>query len=854
MQKVFTYKEASNYFRKLLDNGELAGHSYLFLGKEGTGKTQLLGVLDEYAKKSGFKVFRARSYASNEALMYQAYNELLNQYFGTFKERTLPEIVEAFSSGERSQAEKIIFIIDGLENMLQNSRELFIYLSRTSQRLGFAIFGTITEDYVEDGHSIVRFLNLVSNEPDIRLVNFERATLEDIKFLLKELGYNLPVSFVQEVFRLTNGNIRSLSYTLRYYQDQGIINEKHELEEVTYRYFPIPPSSELRFEQIIRELGRNERTVLEVISLIQEELSPRFISVLTQLGRESTVEALEKLKRYGLVSESNLNYSIVNTRIGDIVINSIYTNGGYIITDSFVSQEVFRDLPFITRLKVYQLRKDRENMEDLVNHEWRDIIDKISYISFSQDLFENIQKIVTGKEAKAHLSLMVAQSLQNMGDLAKAMEIYTSEEIKEIEPVYSHLSAAKLQQRMDQYRLSLDACESLLKRDDVSEYDRVTLLNLIAINYSSLNLQDTGEQYALESIKLAEKNGFNDLLADALSTMGTLMVRRFDLKKALEHYQKSLDICQTKKLFDRELLMLNNVAIIYSYWGDYDQSAKMLTEIIEKSYISGELMSRAYATYNLCEIYYNIGKKDDFRSYFPSAAGLVRMVTDGNLAYPFFRFASLVSLDMMLFDSGRKYSEELLRIASAIGNDNRVVFARGLGIMNQDEPSPEAQKELEDILMKEINDADDFLPTWYFMGGLHFCLKGDLDKAEISLERVRKSANILGDSLGFMVAELGDAFRALMKGDRKTLGEIARKGFHPGNDGTVFKILTEQFVSYCDGTVTEDQETMVPDTIVNLSAMVLMGMKPAGIERGGLDNFMYFLKCRHIIGKEAIPI
>ena len=351
MQKVFTYKDANQFFREQIDRSLLSGRSFVLLGKEGTGKTQLLDDLEEHARSCKYRVYRTRSYSSNEALMYQAYNELLNQFNGEFKERPLPEIVDTFSNIYPEKAKKILFIIDGLENMLQLSREFFIYLSRIAARLGFSIFGTITEDYVEDGHSIVRFLNLISNEAYIQLVNFEKANIEDIKFLLKEMGYKLPVSFVQEVFRLTNGNVRSLSYTLRYYQDQGIINDRQELEEVTYRYFPIPPSSELRFEQIIKELNSEERSILEVVSLIQEELSPSFIAQLTQMDRKMVLDALEKLRSFGLVMANNLNYSIINSRLSEIVMKSIYSKGGYIISEDFVKQAVFQNLPFITRLR-----------------------------------------------------------------------------------------------------------------------------------------------------------------------------------------------------------------------------------------------------------------------------------------------------------------------------------------------------------------------------------------------------------------------------------------------------------------------------------------------------------------------
>lgn len=855
MQKVFNYRDASNYFRTKLSDFKLDGQSFVFIGREGTGKTQLLNVIEKRARIIGYQVFRARSYSSNEALMYQAYNELLNQVKYEFKERALPEIVDAFSSFNPEDARKTIFMIDGLENMLQHSRELFIYLSRIAVRLGFTIFGTITEDYVEEGYSVVRFLNLVSQEPDIQITKFEKANIEDIKFLLKEAGYNLPASFIQEVFRLTNGNVRSLVYTLRYYEDQGIINEKQELEEVTFRYFPIPPSSEMRFEQIIGDLNEIEMTVLEVVSLIQEELAPSFIADLTQYPRKEIVNALTKLNRFGLLMENNLNYSILNSSVADIVLKSIYSRGGYVISENFVKQEVFKALPFITKLKVHELRKDPASIEDLVNSQWRDLVDRMGYLGVSQELFIKLQKSVTGKEAKAHLALMAAQSMQEVGDFESAMQIYLSEGIVAVEPVYAKLSEAKLHQKFDRFQESIDACNEVLKMGNVGDYDYVSALIVISTNYSALNRADQGEKYANDALALAREHGFKDLESDALGTIGTLRVRRFDLEGALSNYETALDITQKAKYFDRELLVLNNIAIIHSYWGEFEESARMLTEIIEKSYMSGELISRAYATYNLCEIYYNTGRKEDFRSYFPSAAGLVRLLSDSNLSYPFFRFATLASIDMMNIESGSKYSEELLKISRSLGDENKEIMARGLYIMTQKEFSRELATELEDIFSKDINDPDDFLPSWFLISLMYHCLRGNREQAHLSFVRLKKVSETLGDSLGMMVAELGAAFDHLLNGNLTELGNIGSKGFLIGGKTRVFPVLARHFEHYSSGTLTEEEKVEIPDTIVNLTAMILMGEVPAGIPRDeGMDNFNYFMKCREIVGKKTVPI
>ena len=854
MQRVFNFREAYAYFSDQYEKGLLTGQSYVFYGKEGSGKTYLLDLLERMSKKDGRNVFRSRSFSSNEALMYQAYNELLNQFYGEFKERPLPEIVEAFSSMDADKLRGSVFIIDGLENMLQNSRDLFIYFGRVAAKRGFTVLGTITENYVEDVKSIMRFLDLITNEENILQVNFERTNLEDIKFLLKLDGFKLPPSFIQELYRLTNGNVRTLKYTLQYYLDQGIINQKKSLEEVTYRYFPIPPSAEIRFEQIIKSLDEKEKAVLEVISLIQDDLTPGFVKDLTQLERNEVIEALEKLSSLGLVTHVNLNYSILNSRLSDIVLKLVYSSPGYIISDNFVKQPVFKSLPFITRLRVYELRKDGTSIEDLVNSEWRPFIDRISYIAFSHDLFTNLQDIVRSKEAKAHLALMVAQALQNLGDFEGAMEIYSSGEVAEVEPVFAKLSEARLFQKLDRLSESMEVCKNILNMKDLEPYDKVSTMIVLAVNYSFSNMLDDGIKLSSESAEMASKHDFPDLLSDSYGTLGTLMVKKFDLKKALEWYNKALELSQRNKFFDRELLVLNNVAIIHSYWGQLDRAASMLAEIIEKSYISGELLSRAYATYNLCEIYYNIDKKDEFRSYFPSAAGLVRMVGEGNLAYPFFRFASLVSLDIMNTESAIKYTQELLKVAKSLLNKEKEDISRGLYLLAQPTLSPSLQEELETLFQKEMNEVDDFLPVWYLFGGVYFCLMGDAQKANDTFSRQKKAAVTMGDSMGFFYAKIGSAFQLLIGNNKPDLKKLIDERFSIGEYQDVYAKFQAMFSDYLkeDGSVQKHVSDV--DAYFNLAAAVLMGLNPGGIERGEMNNFNYFQKCRFELGKKVDPI
>ena len=44
----------------------------------------------------------------------------------------------------------------------------------------------------------------------------------------------------------------------------------------------------------------------------------------------------------------------------------------------------------------------------------------------------------------------------------------------------------------------------------------------------------------------------------------------------------------------------------------------------------------------------------------------------------------------------------------------------------------------------------------------------------------------------------------------------------------------------------------MPESTIHLAVMVLMGLRPAGIEmEDGIDKYSYFIKCKEIIGKRV---
>ena len=60
------------------------------------------------------------------------------------------------------------------------------------------------------------------------------------------------------------------------------------------------------------------------------------------------------------------------------------------------------------------------------------------------------------------------------------------------------------------------------------------------------------------------------------------------------------------------------------------------------------------------------------------------------------------------------------------------------------------------------------------------------------------------------------------------------------------------FLKYSMDELSKEERESMPESTIHLAVMVLMGLRPAGIEmEDGIDKYSYFIKCKEIIGKRV---
>ena len=774
MERLLSYSQAYEHLERALSSLPVKTTTYLVIGRRGYGKTLLLNQLRKIGENINPTVFSAESSSGGDVFRLYPFNDILNQVTSESRDRSLEEIVDGFRHEFLKRKGVNIVAISGLEMLDQQQRDLFVYLSQISVSSNFLLFGTIAEER-ELEHEL-SFPPINNVNVSLEIIRLKRPVNEDFAFFLKITGYRIPDNFLAELTRLVNGSFEMLTYCLKYYEEQGIINHDRELQEASFRFFPIPPSIEVTYRRIISQLGPEEKRILQILALVGEDLPVDYLKRVTGLEPGNLLEILDRLEEKNLISTKNFNYRIDNQSLSDMIFEEMSSSSGQKNLQDFMSSKAYEDLQFVTKLKLFSKVKDARNIEKTVIQEWNKVLKSGFTSSVSSQFFLSLEKLISDPKAKNALKIMAADTLLQENNVSKAYEIYTSPEIMDSFPEISLLGKARVLWKNNAYDEAIETCKTLIDE----EYDNSTrgYACIIAANsYYSKNDFRKSMEYSILAEKISKENGLNDILADSLNAMGNNSVKEFDLDGAQALYSKSLEINRKLKRFDKILQSLNNIAIILSYRGKYEEAIEMLQDLISESYITGDLVSRAYALYNLSEIFYNSGRLDDSLKLIGSTERLVVNLNDSNLSYPFYRFLTILNLNIFKPGKAFKYAEIMEVEATRIGNIEWKNISIGLKGLVEVFTGARKIEDLNPLFSKDVSFSDDFSPMWYSIATMHFIAIGNLEMAKDRSEKSRKSAEKLGDHFGNAVSQICSVYMMLASGNIDSVRKfIASKG------------------------------------------------------------------------------
>ncbi len=760
--------------KKLLDefSEDGKGSCYLLISPEGHGKSEIVAYLQDKLKPGGVRFFRGSSYYKSELARYHVFNEILNDAFEEVRNRDSEELIKGYLDLiAKSGPSKPVIIVEGLESVSDESRDFFLYLSRLTGKHNFKLIGTFTTNFAHSGNVGRRFLELLETEELVNSIHIDRMRLDDFKFYLDVRSYNLPERFVNDLFRLVDGNINTLKYTLKYYEDHGIINGEREVDDVLYRFFPIPQALEIHYERIFSELTEKQSFVADLLALIEEETSYKRLSRLASIDVSETLRILSKLEKAGIVVEQEMKYDISNYRLRDFIQGRMSNTRKLQIFSVLSESDIFGELPLQMQLNILLQQGEVDYVDKLLQEQGSSIIYKFaslkSLISFLTEFLEK------GKHSPI-VCLTKCEALGMLGESDSAISCYEDVISEFPDNIMPKLNLARIKANAGKYSTALDLIGQIGSASDLDGTGR-GLVSLVKSDVLSKK-RDYEEAYkiASEAREILRSEGNREKEAEALNVLGNVCLETFRHDEAMKYYEEALQINRNLGMLVNSAKNLNNIAILKSYRGNYDETVRIFKELIENSYLTGDLLTRAYSTYNIAETYYLIGKIEEAKSYTPSAVRLAELSNIKDLKYRFFRFLSVLYLNELDVRNSLEASEKALEAVSENKNGEFYKIAYAMREFFSELVTKEPSDILPSLFLEDFPVDEEYLPIFYSMGAIYFVFKGDFVNANWSADKCMERADKMGEKYGTLMARLHKALVLFYQNEGDELAEFVQ--------------------------------------------------------------------------------
>ena len=600
-------KILSDSIEALLLSDEYAGNVML-LGRQGWGQKELLKILAGNMRNWGSEVYEGLTESAQEIEKYEPFNQILDSITKTSKVRELNEILSLMKSHFRG--DRRVFLFFSNINLLSDpTRFLLTYFMKSSSEYGISIVCSGATDSESRNGDFENFLDVVTGEGLAKVFNLSKPQPEDFRFVLS--NYRFPEDFLNDIYRLSDANFAILDYIIRYYRFRGVIMDNGDIDYRIYRFLLVPTEISQFLGGIIDSLGRTGKLSVALLSFMQITLDPETIGDLLSLSVSDAVEICNELVKMGLVvrlySKFGMTSKFINPYFKGAIPNEILQEALKLSSKS----GSFHLLPVENRIQVLEQSGDFEGISTLVKNEWRTFVRKFTNTQSILNFVQRVQEHIEDAEAKNILSLIRCNAIYNSDDLEKARKCYEICPGYDIDPAGVTLTLASIYQTLGNYSKSVDILETFSSKLPLEDAASGFLKLLIA--EASFNLEDyeNAENRLKEAIDIAVKSSDDELKARALTLKGNILLIKGDNHGSEECYNESASINRRLGIWLQLSRNLNNLSVLYSSKGRYNEAISILDQLIDNTYLTGDTTLRASAYHSKARIFDILGRREE---------------------------------------------------------------------------------------------------------------------------------------------------------------------------------------------------------------------------------------------------
>ncbi|KAA8922457.1 tetratricopeptide repeat protein [Thermoplasma sp.] len=721
MEKALTIKEIPDFIISTIQKGS---SSYILVGDSFIGKKETVDAVLKSLERMDYQVISEMAPPMGELYRNQTVNSIMDKITGTQENRGKDEVIREYDEFVRNNKKKIAVAIYGMEKLTIESKNILLYMCRASRGRGIVFIGTYSVDEAEDYD---RFINFIASEDYINILKVEKPGLDDIMFLTKKMGYKLPENFVKEIARITNFNVDNFRYALRYYRDLGLINDKNEINEVSFRYFPVPPTTEIYYDRMLKSLTATQKTMMQIMAMIGRELKLEDLASLMGISKSSLLEIIKPLEASGMIRFAAGMVRYDSEKLKQLVARSMSESDREYAIEKMMETDFFKTLNEAQRIHILRQGDRIEDIMKIIEASGERIVDLYSSVD---EAIEDLE-YVFGKIDHSPSRYVLCHAYYRKGDLERALECYEevgSDSLPIVLDMSSILIARGEYDKADMLLNSMSGRSRDEKEDVAIKYKRSSILYRRGKYDEARDLLNT-------VLSMSRKLGIKEIEAGALNLLGGIDMAEYRYSDALKKYGDALEINRAIGNYGEIARNLNNISLIDVYTGKYDQAISTLKELIEHTYTTGDLISRLYAIYNLSEIYYVIGHQEYAEGYIPLMLRILDVTGEKRAAYHIHRFLALYYTGLLDFKLARKYAE---MAAEEGANDEQSsmgsIFTQIIsGLV--DGSSKIADEDIEKNVYR-----DDYASIFYIAVSYHFFLRGDNDRAIRYMEKAEQAA------------------------------------------------------------------------------------------------------------------
>ena len=600
-------KILSDSIEALLLSDEYAGNLML-LGRQGWGQKELLKILAGNLRNWGSEVYEGLTESAQEIEKYEPFNQILDSITKTSKVRELNEILSLMKSHFRG--DRRVFLFFSNINLLSDpTRFLLTYFMKSSSEYGISIVCSGATDSESRNGDFENFLDVVTGEGLAKVFNLSKPQPEDFRFVLS--NYRFPEDFLNDIYRLSDANFAILDYIIRYYRFRGVIMDNGDIDYRIYRFLLVPTEISQFLGGIIDSLSRTGKLSVALLSFMQITLDPETIGDLLSLSVSDAVEICNELVKMGLVvrlySKFGMTSKFINPYFKGAIPNEILQEALKLSSKS----GSFHLLPVENRIQVLEQSEDYEGISTLVKNEWRTFVRKFTNTQSILNFVQRVQEHIEDAEAKNILSLIRCNAIYNSDDLEKARKCYEICPGYDIDPAGVTLTLASIYQTLGNYSKSVDILETFSSKLPLEDAASGFLKLLIA--EASFNLEDyeNAENRLKEAIDIAVKSSDDELKARALTLKGNILLIKGDNHGSEECYNESASINRRLGIWLQLSRNLNNLSVLYSSKGRYNEAISILDQLIDNTYLTGDTTLRASAYHSKARIFDILGRREE---------------------------------------------------------------------------------------------------------------------------------------------------------------------------------------------------------------------------------------------------